>query len=419
MAGEIQLISDDDGLAVIGDPTTVEKFLASEGLWSSSKDLGQRLRSVLGAGAVMAQAGSEIAAGSGRWLKLTEESAQRVLEYGLRTSATTGLSTGVLKGDWGQIGGFVEFVRGPGTMLLNPETLSGVAGIMQQAAKQQSMAEITAYLARIDRKIDDVLRVQRDQVLARLDGADFMIEDAMTVREHQVGRVDEVTWSTVQDTPGKIGDTQSYALRQLDDLAKKVERKSKIGDLAKAAREIESEVRVWLFVLARCFSLQDAFDVLRLDRVLDTSPADLDGHRLGLRAARQKRLDAISQATEQLTARMDAAAHRANTRLLWHPTASPAVMNARNDVATGVHDLHGLLGIGSGRGSWKTRRWVDAAAEARDKVLETGAEVGGTAIQLGNETFDRARSVTAKLSSRIAERAVRRRADDEETDAKR
>ncbi|MEO3782853.1 hypothetical protein ABGB12_05980 [Actinocorallia sp. B10E7] len=417
MAGEIQLISDDDGLAVIGDPTTVEEFLTSEGLWSSSKDLGQRLKSLLGTGALMAQAGSEIAAGSGRWLKLTEESAQRVREYGLRTSSTTGLSTGVLKGDWGQIGGFVEFVKGPGT-LLNPTALSSVAGLMQQASKQQSMAEITAYLARIDKKIDDVLRVQRDQVLARLDGADLMLEDAMTVRDHQTGRVDEVTWSTVQDAPGRIGDTQAYALRQLDDLAKKVERKSKIGDLAKAAREVESEVQVWLFVLARCFSLQDAFDVLRLDRVLDTSPDDLDGHRLGLRAARQKRLDAISQATEQLTARMEAAAHRANTRLLWHPTASPAVMNSRNNVATGVHDLHGLLGIDSGRRSWKTRRWVDAAAEARDKVLETGAEGVDTAIQLGNETFDRARSVTAKLSSRIAERAARRRADDEEPDEK-
>ena len=418
MADEIQLISDGDGLAVIGDSAAVERFLVSKGLWSSSKDLGKRLKSVLGAGAVMAQAGSELIAGSGRWVKLTEESAQRVQEYGLRVSSATGLSTGVLKGEGGQIAGFVEFVQGPGMLLLSPEALSGAAGIMQQVAKQQSMAEITDYLARIDEKIDDVLRAQRDQVLARLDGADLVIEDAMTVREHQAGRVDEVTWSMVQDAPGKIGDTQAYALRQLDELAKRMERKSKIGDLAKTAREVESEVQIWFFVLARCFSLQDAFDVLRLDRVLDTSPHDLDGHRLGLKAARQNRLNAISQAAEQLTDRMDAAAHRANTRLLWHPTASPAVTHARNTVATGVRDLHWLLGTESDRLAWKTRRWLDAAAEAKDKVLETGAEGVDTARQLGNEAFDRARSVRAKLSSRIAERAIRRRADGEEPDAK-
>ncbi len=38
MDNEIQLISDGDGLAVIGDPAAVERFLVSEGL--PSKDLG-------------------------------------------------------------------------------------------------------------------------------------------------------------------------------------------------------------------------------------------------------------------------------------------------------------------------------------------------------------------------------------------
>ena len=38
MDDEIQLISDGDGLAVIGDPAAAERFLVCEGL--SSKDLG-------------------------------------------------------------------------------------------------------------------------------------------------------------------------------------------------------------------------------------------------------------------------------------------------------------------------------------------------------------------------------------------
>ena len=49
MDNEIELISDGDGLAVIGNSTDVERFLASEGL--SSKDLGlSRLKAVLSAG---------------------------------------------------------------------------------------------------------------------------------------------------------------------------------------------------------------------------------------------------------------------------------------------------------------------------------------------------------------------------------
>lgn len=405
MDNEIQLISDGDGLAVIGNATDVERFLASEGL--SSKDLGlQRLTSVAGTGAVIAQAGSEIAANSGRWVKLTRESAQRVQKYGLRESSKTGLSTGVLRGQKGQIRGFVEFVKGPRSLLTNPAVLAGAAGIMAQVAMQQTMAEITDYLATIDEKVDDVLRAQKDTALARMIGVGFVIEETMTIREKR-GRVDEIMWSKVQTAPTTIAETQAYALRQLDALAEKMERKTEIGDLATTAKEAESMVREWLAVLARCFQLQDALAVLELDRVLDASPEELDGHRLGLRAARQDRLEHISRSTERLVVRMNAAAGTANAKVLLNPTASPALVRSSNHVVAGVHDFHGRLGIESGRQSSEARRWVDAAAEARDMALETGAKGVDAAISFGNETLDLAGSVADKLSSDLAERARR------------
>jgi hypothetical protein len=407
MDNEIQLISDGDGLAVIGDPAAVERFLASEGL--SSKDLGlPRLGAVLSTGAAVAQAGSEIAANSGRWVKLTKESAQLASQYGLRKSSKTGLSTGVLKGNSGQVKGFVQFVRGPGSLLGNPALLAGAAGIMAQVAMQQTMDEIIDYLATIDEKLDDVLRAQEDAVWADMIGVGFDIDEAMTIREH-ASRVNEVTWSKVQATSATIARTQAYALRQLDALAEKMERKAKIGELAEMAKEAESKVQGWLVVLARCFQLQDAIAVLELDRVLDAAPDDLDGHRLGLKASRQKRLDTISRSTERLMARMDAAAGTANTKVLLHPTTSPAVVQSREHVASVVADFHGRLGIESGRQSLEAKRWVDAASEVRDKVLETGAERVDVSRRLGNEALGRARSVQGRLSGGIAERALRRR----------
>lgn len=193
MDNEIQLISDGDGLAVIGDPTTVERFLVSEGLSSKALEL-PRLRSALGTGAAATRAGSEIAANSGRWVKLTEESATLVKKHGLRKSSKSGLSTGVVKGSKGQVKGFVEFVKTPGSLLTNPALLAGAAGVMAQVAMQQTMDEIADYLATIDEKVDDVLRAQKDAVLARMIGVGFVIDEAMTVREHG-GRVNEVTWS--------------------------------------------------------------------------------------------------------------------------------------------------------------------------------------------------------------------------------
>lgn len=412
MDDEIQLISDGDGLAVIGNPADIERFLLSEGL--SSKDLGlQRLNSTFGTMSVVAQAGSEVAANSGRWVKLTSESAQLVKKYGLRESSKTGLNTGVVKGHKGQIKGFVEFVKGPRAILTNPAMLAGAATIMAQVAMQHAMDEITDYLAAIDEKVDDVLRAQKDAVVARMIGVGFVIQEAMTIREAR-GRVDEITWSKVHTAPATIAETQAYTLRQLDALAEKIERKTSIGDLAAVTEEAESRVREWLAVLARCFQLQDAIAVLELDRVLDASPEELDGHRLGLKAARQDRLEHISRCTDHLVARMSTAAGAANAKVLRHPTKSPAVVRSSNHVVASVYDFHGRLGLESGRQSSQARRWMEAATEARDKVLETGAKGVDAARDLGNEALDRAGTVKDKLSSGIAERVRRRRGSNEE-----
>lgn len=408
---EIQLISDGDGVAIIGEPAAVERFLVSEGL--QSKDLGlHRLGPALGKAAGVAQAGSEIAANSGRWMKLTAESAKVVDKFPMVTNSVSGNAHATLRAQNGQFVKNLQFVKGS-HHLTNPALLAGAAGLMAQLAMQQSMKEITDYLATIDEKVDDVLRAQKDAVLARMIGVGFVIEESMTIRE-QRGRVDEVTWSKVQGAPATIAETQAYALRQLDALAEKLERKTAIGDLAKAAREAESKGQEWLAVLARCFQLQDAIAVLELDRVLDASPGELDGHRLGLRAARQNRLELISRCTERLLARMAAAAGRANAKVLLNPMDSPAVVKSSNHVSVAIVEFHGRLGIEGDRQSSEARRWTDAAKEARDKALETGADGVGAARRLGDETLGRAKWATGKLSSRIAERALRRRGNDED-----
>jgi rRNA processing protein Krr1/Pno1 len=368
---------------------------------------------VLKTGSEIAQAGSEIATQSGRWVKLTKESAERMSKHPLMKGSGPDVNRAVLTEN-GKITGLLEIVKGgPGQGLTNPALLSGAAGLMAQLAMQQTMDEITDYLATIDAKLDDVLRAQEDAVLADMIGVGFDIDEAMTLREHG-GRVNEVTWSKVQGSSATIARTQAYALRQLDALAEKLERTTRIADLAETAKAAESKAQDWLAVLARCFQLQDAIAVLELDRVLDVAPDDLDGHRLGLKAVRQKRLETISQCTEQLMARMDAAAGTANAKVLLNPIQSPAVVQSRGHVASAVTEFHGRLGIESGGRSLEARAWTAAATEFRDKVLETGAEGVDVSRRLGNETLGRARSVTGKLSSGIAGRTLRWRGNDEE-----
>jgi hypothetical protein len=113
---------------------------------------------------------------------------------------------------------------------------------------------------------------------------------------------------------------------------------------------------------------------------------------------------------------MIAAAAAANLKVLFNPVASPAVVQSSERVVIAIGDLHGRLGIESSAESLEARAWTDAAAELRDRVLETGADGVDASKRLGSETFDRAKSVTGMISSGIAARTLRRRTDGEGRD---
>jgi hypothetical protein len=142
-------------------------------------------------------------------VKLTKESAQLVKKYGLTQSKTPGVRHAMV-GKPGAIKKWLQIEKAPGILLTNPALLASAAGITAQVAMQQAMDEITDHLAAIDEKVNDVLRAQKDTVLADMIGVDLVIDEAMTIRE-KVGRVSEVTWSKVQATSATITRTQPYA----------------------------------------------------------------------------------------------------------------------------------------------------------------------------------------------------------------
>lgn len=405
---ELQVVADQDGVALFGRAGEIERFLASEGLVATREVPVSRMRGAISAGGATAQIGSEVAAESGRWVKMTRESAAAVQKHGLRESSASGLTTGVIKGPKGQVKGFVEFARTPGAALTNPAALAGAAGIMSQLAMQQAMDEITDYLARIDAKLDDVLRAQKDSVVARLVGSGFVIDEAMTVRNRR-GRVDEVTWSKVQTVPSTIAEAQGYALAQLDALAQKLEDTRRVGTLAEVMQHAQRTTQEWLAVLARTFQLQDGIAVLELDRVLDAAPDELDAHRDGLREARDDRLELIEQATRRLLERIDEALTRANSTVLRHPSASPAVVGAGEKVARRLEDFHELLGLGEARREIEVRRWGAAAAEVRARALESGAGTVAEARRRGGVAAEAATQNARNLRGRISERVGRSR----------
>jgi hypothetical protein len=393
MGSEIELVSDGDGLAVIGNAGDVERFFLHAGLDTlptRNLDL-HKLWSVSGSAGAAVQIGADIAANSGRWVKLTAESAEAVRKYGLMATKTPGVSHAMI-GQPGDIKQWLQIAQAPSMLLSGPFALTALLTMMQQRAMQQQMDEIVEYLELINEKVDDILRGQKDAVLADMIGVDLIITDALTVRD-EVGRVSEVTWSKVQATSQTIARTQAYALRELDAIAEKLQRQADLGKIARATKDAWPKVREWLAVLARTFQLQDGVSVLELDRVLDSSPEDLEPHRLGLVKARQNRLERIGRSTAALLTQMDETVQRANAEVLRNPFDSPAAVKWSNKVAAEVHTLRGRLGIEANHEAENAKRWGQAAGEVLDKVRVSTTERAVAAIRVGERTFDRATEV--------------------------
>lgn len=406
MNDEIQVISTSDGITLLGDPRALDLFLEQEHLESRPLPT-TALRRTASAGSAAAEVGALVAENSGRWVKLTKESAELVDRYGLRNSAATKNATGVLKGNKGQIKGYVEFAKTPAAALTNPAALAGIGGITAQMAMQLAMDEITEYLAVIDAKVDDVLRAQKDAAVAELLGVGLVLDEAMAVRE-AVGRVSDVTWSKVDQAPLVIASAQSYAIRRLDALAEKLQKESKVGDLAKLMRQVDEDVREWLGVLARTFQLADAVAILELDRVLDSDAASVDAHREGLATARARRVELIESTTRALLARIRSAAALANDKVLLNPLKAPAVVSRSNRASGAVVGLQETLGLATEATEFESRAWKSAATDARDRLALTSSEKVDAARDLGGRSVSSAKSAAAEAAGRLKALRTRR-----------
>lgn len=381
MVGDIELVSDDDGLVVVGEEAAVKRFLEHAGLTPNAKEFALgKLSTLLKSGAELAKTASGIAEQSAFYLKLTPESAKRLQDAGgLMKTKTTGVSHAML-GDPGKVNRWLQVEDGRASVLTNPAVLSGVGGLMSQIAQQAEAQELKAVLVKIDEKLDQVQRTQRDLVLAKMHRAAAAIEEAMTLHQH--GGDPETLWDKVSGESATILEVQNAALLQLGALADRVNNKRKTGELAKITNQVERDVAIQLSILARCFELQDEFRIVELDYVLATAPEKLEGHRLGIDEARQKRRADVLDKTRRLMELMDAAGGIANANILLHARAARSVIDSLNETAVTVHAFHTPLGIASSRETLSATRWRDALQDPQ-QLKNAGLEAGQKAAVVG------------------------------------
>jgi len=403
MSNELEIVCDETGVAIYGIPDVVEQFV--ETVPSLLRAVAEGKSKAISLSAA-AQTGSAVATNSGRWIKLTAESAADLKAAGaLMPTGTSGVSYGML-GKPGKIKKWIKVDSAATAKLTNPQLLAGAAGIMAQVAMQQQIDAIVDYLEMIDKKLDSVLRTQTNQVLARLGGVDLAVQEAFSVRS-AVGRVSDITWSKVQAVSQTLNEVQAFAILQMDEVANRFEEAKTFNQVQDATRYAEEEVSKWLRVLAHCFELQEQMGILELDRVLDGNPDEIDQHRLGLHTAREERMKMFRTATETVLARLGAAADAANSKVLFNPIDSPKTVAALNETALNILGIWSTLDIDSSHESTGALMWREAAAEQLDKARDISASGMDKVRGGGQKALDSARATAGNFSGKLAEKRKR------------
>lgn len=376
----VTIIQDEQGITFLGDAGAIDLWLKDEGF--NSKAFKAKAVQTVSMASKGAQKASDAMVESGRWVKLTKESAELVAKYG--TNGKKGaLQAGVVRQPNGRIIKHLKFTQ-PGQ--LNPAMLTGISGVMVQMALEQAVSEITDYLKDIDAKLDDLLRDQKDQTVSKLAGISHMIDETMLIYQ-QVGSISETTWSKVSSCPQDIATIQAYAIAKIKGLTEKVEREQDPKQIRPLTQQIRQEIHQWLGMLASAVKMQDQVSCIELARVCQGEPEQLEAHKKGIVLARNKRLEEIEQSLNALGEQLEAKANTVGGQVLLNPYSSPhAIANIEsitgdlNAFANTLQLRHIHLQVEGGP------TWIQAAGKAVDDTGKALLNAGNQAAHAVQDT---------------------------------
>lgn len=393
MSNQVELVGDGDGVVVVGKKSVVARFLKRSGLQAQTEEFDlSGMSSFLRNGSEAAKIAANAYEQSAMYLKLTPESAERLKEAGaLMKTKEKGISHAMIGEPGKKSMKWLQVQDSPSALVANPAILSGLGGVMAQFAERSEGQDLKELLARIDEKLDDVLRAQRDSVLAKMQSAESQLSSSMIQLDSNGDP--RTIWDKTNGLMSAISDVQYTTLNAMGALADKVDNKQKTGSLKKALKEVEREVAVHLSVLGKCFELQNQFNEIELQYVFATAPSYFDSHRMGLSKARDERRRLVLEKTTRVMGRMNEAAEVAEANILLHASAARAVIASLNATAEIVDKFHVPLGIEAENAEISLSPWRKAlrdpekrsvaAKEAGQKtvaVVTAAAALGAMAV---------------------------------------
>lgn len=271
---EVEVVVRGSEAMVFGDEVAIQVFIDSLAIPElKTAAIGGNLARILdqqlkNSGALV-QGMAEISENSGRFVRLTKETLEGIKEFGLVDTDVPGIKH-VMLGTRGNIKEWAQMEVGIRSKLLNPAMLSGVGGIMTQLATQQSMAEITAYVKKIDQKLDVVIRKIDQTKKSDLEGFLKTLREA-TLRYEREGVVDTRFMNEIISFQNTVNVVESYAWDQIFGIVNDLPKQGGIKKVQAATDSAHHEISQWLGVLAKVYLAECLLDDFKLREKLEES----------------------------------------------------------------------------------------------------------------------------------------------------
>ena len=409
MTNEIEVYGDDDGIMLLGDSDDIQQALAELQI-AEEQTVDINNAAILKNAQRAAKMLRKMQERSGRWVKLTKESAEKARKHGLLRNNDTGNFMGVIgKGGKGGIKGNVQFEKIAGG--ISPEKLSNVEMLMLTMALEQTMKEMTDYLKQIYAKVDQVLRQQKNDELAKFLSVAGLVSEAENELRH-IGALSDATWDQLGSSAQTVNEVQQYALLQLKAIADKIVASTNDTRSTKdALTKARPSIGEWLAVAADCLRLRDRIDMLKVQRFIDTDldPELLSKHRFVIADNRRARYHSLTDATARLQQAIKQAVQGKDDtmRVILLPMDAPVVTREGNEIAAALARFDKALGMEYKTPHYSEKQWDQAMGEVGQNIAngtgqllqQTGNALNEGAKQIGNAANEAGNQIKKAFSN--------------------
>lgn len=314
---------------------------------------------------------------SGRWVRMTEESAARLKELQATNLPKNGLMSGVIRGEKGRIDKHLKFSMPKGGMT-NPLVLANVATLAASFAAQAAAEEMKETLKGIENKIDALAADRRSELIGATRGVTSVIFESFTLYQ-RVGELGSSSWDKIQSLQPDVLSTWHRGIDRIRQEATRAAN-ARVTDRDEIVQDMANELMpLWLPVLAQCMVTLSRFRVLEQARVESVDPDQAEEHRKLVVERNHQMLQELQKALEEVLARIGTAVDVPDRVRVAHPMQIAKLHTAASSVQTQIREFGSRVNWFEDQlEAWENKGW---ASSLRDLARTSGDAVKGVATK--------------------------------------